>query len=129
MPCAFDQSKRRAARRAKPNAATEELCRLIEAAVAASFSIPCDELQAPTRGAPMTAFARQCAMYLAHVVLGLGPSAVGLLFGRDRTTVAHACRVIEERRDEPAVDNLLHALEALSLDIARGFFARREARS
>jgi chromosomal replication initiation ATPase DnaA len=36
---------------------------------------------------------------------------VGHAFGRDRTTVAHACRVIEERRDEPGLEALLSRLE------------------
>jgi hypothetical protein len=50
-------------------------------------------------------------MYLAHVAFGLSYSEVGRAFGRDRTTAAHACRLIEDRRDEPPVDALLGALE------------------
>jgi chromosomal replication initiation ATPase DnaA len=50
-------------------------------------------------------------MYLAHVSFGLNYAEVGRAFGRDRTTAAYACRLIEERRDDPAVDAVLGSLE------------------
>lgn len=50
-------------------------------------------------------------MYLAHVSFGATFSAIGCAFGRDRTTAAHAVRVIEERRDDPSIDALLDRLE------------------
>jgi chromosomal replication initiation ATPase DnaA len=55
--------------------------------------------------------ARQSGMYLSHVAFGVNLSAVGRAFGRDRTTAAHACRLIEDRRDDPAVDAVLASLE------------------
>jgi hypothetical protein len=33
------------------------------------------------------------------------------LFERDRTTVAHACALVEDRRDDPALDAQLGYLE------------------
>lgn len=57
--------------------------------------------------------ARQLAMYLAHTSFGLPLSAVGHCFGRDRTTAAHACRRVEERRDDPAFDAELIEIERL----------------
>ena len=57
------------------------------------------------------AFARQSAMYLAHVSFGLSYAEVGRAFGRDRTTAAYACRLIEDRRDDPAIDAVLGSLE------------------
>ena len=50
-------------------------------------------------------------MYLAHVGLGLSYTDAGRLFGRDRTTVAHACRLVEERREDPRFDASLDYLE------------------
>jgi chromosomal replication initiation ATPase DnaA len=50
-------------------------------------------------------------MYLAHVVGGLSLTEVGTLFARDRTTVAHACGVVEDRRDDPELDGRLEHLE------------------
>jgi len=105
------------------NSQCARLCRLLAAAVAATFAVPLEEVLAPTRGSPQAAFARQTAMYLAHVVLGRSVSEIGVLFGRDRTTAAYACRMIEERRDDPAIDAVVQSLEELCGELARGFFA------
>jgi chromosomal replication initiation ATPase DnaA len=40
-------------------------------------------------------------MYLAHVGRGVSMTKVGRLFERDRPTVAHACGLIEDKRDDP----------------------------
>jgi hypothetical protein len=87
------------------------LCDLAALATAAAFAVPVRELQAATRRAPYIAFARQSAMYLAHVAFEVSYSDVGRCFGRDRTTAAHACRLVEDRRDDPAVDAVLASLE------------------
>jgi chromosomal replication initiation ATPase DnaA len=84
----------------------------LEAMVAATFAVPLAALRGQSRGCARAAFARQSAMYLAHVVFGLTCADVGRLFGRDRTTAAHACRVIEDRREDPFFDAVLTALEA-----------------
>ena len=55
--------------------------------------------------------ARQCAMYLMHVVFSMPLTLVAALFRKDRTTVAHACQRIEERREAPVFDAFLHDLE------------------
>lgn len=99
--------------RAPRPSAADEVRGLLETVTAAAFGVPVDDLHAPSRcGAPV-AFARQSAIYLAHVVLGLNYTAAGRLFGRDRTTAAHACQRVEERRDDPAIDRLLEMLERL----------------
>ncbi len=85
--------------------------RQIEKSVSNAFSVPERELRARTRRKAHTAFARQVAMYLAHVGCGLNYSEVGRLFGRDRTTAAHACKLIEDRRDDPGLDLSLDHLE------------------
>jgi chromosomal replication initiation ATPase DnaA len=69
------------------------------------------DLRGSTRGRAKVALARQVAMYLAHVGCGLSLTETGRLFGRDRTTVAHACGVIEDRRDDPLFDRALDLLE------------------
>jgi chromosomal replication initiation ATPase DnaA len=83
----------------------------LEMVVVASFCVKPSELQGSSRGSATAAFARQVAMYLAHTCLGLSYTATGLLFGRDRTTAAYACRRIEERREDPNVDALVDCLE------------------
>jgi len=84
----------------------------LEAMVAAAFAVPVCELRAHGRGRARIAFARQSAMYLAHVAFGLSCTDVGALFGRDRTTAANAFRVIEDRREDPFFDAVLTALES-----------------
>ena len=101
------------AERGHPKAKPDRLLSLgrLEATVAATFAISRPTLRARRRGPARTALARQTAMYLAHVVLGLSLTEVGRAFDRDRTTAAHACRVIEARRDDPHLDRLLMRLE------------------
>jgi chromosomal replication initiation ATPase DnaA len=85
--------------------------RAIEASVAAVFDVEAEALRIATRGPARAAFARQVAMYLTHVVCGLTLTEVGRLFGRDRTTVAYACGVVEDQRDEAEFDARLTHLE------------------
>ena len=86
-------------------------CDCVAQAVAATFAVSLGELHATTRRQPAAAFARQSAMYLAHVVLGLSLTEVGRAFGRDRTTAAYACGRVENLRDDPALDAVLDGLE------------------
>ena len=83
-----------------------------ERIVAAAFDVDVANLRAPGRGARRTAFARQVAMYLAHVTLGMPLTDVGRHFGRDRTTAGHACARIEDCRDDDRTDRVLCYLEA-----------------
>jgi chromosomal replication initiation ATPase DnaA len=84
---------------------------VIEHIVAPAFAVRCTALWAETRGNPSEAFARQVAMYLAHVGFGLSLKEVARLFARDRSTVAHACALIEDRRDAAPLDRALDLLE------------------
>jgi hypothetical protein len=56
---------------------------------------------------------RQIAMYICHVALRIPLHEIGLAFGRDRTTVGHACHVVEDRRDDPAFDDFVGAVERI----------------
>lgn len=55
--------------------------------------------------------ARQVAMYLSHVGLGMSLARIAAALGRDRSTVAHGCHKIEDFRDDPEVDEWLEDLE------------------
>lgn len=85
--------------------------RLVQQAVAFVFREAIEEISAPTRRSKRAAFARQTAMYLTHVAFGMSLMRVALAFGRDRTTVAHACHVVEDRRDDPRFDSHLETME------------------
>jgi chromosomal replication initiation ATPase DnaA len=95
------------------------LCEVAAIATAAAFAVPVGELQATTRRSSYVAFARQSAMYLSHVAFGVTLSEVGRAFSRDRTTAAHACRLIEDRRDDPAVNAVLGSLESACCALRR----------
>lgn len=84
---------------------------VIEHVVTCVFAVQCGDLQLPRRGPATVALARQTAMYLAHVGGQLTLTEVGRLFERDRTTVAHACALIEDRRDNPQFDQVMELLE------------------
>ncbi|MCG8441941.1 MAG: chromosomal replication initiator DnaA [Caulobacterales bacterium] len=85
---------------------------MAQQAVAFVFGLPVEEIAAATRRSKSAALARQSAMYLTHIAFGLNFARVADAFGRDRTTVAHACQVIEERRDDPEFDTCIENLES-----------------
>ncbi len=76
-----------------------------------ALGVPQQELRKPTRGAASAAFARQVAMYVTHVAFEMSLSRVAAAFRRDRSTVSHACHLVEDRRDDPGFDAWMDALE------------------
>lgn len=84
----------------------------VAAIVAQRRCIPLARLLHRSRCEAWIAEARMLAMYLAHVVLGRTYAEVGEAFGRDRTTVAHACARIEDMRDARTFDEEVSALES-----------------
>src|SRR5690606_4717398 len=97
------------AKRAEDAAAAE----LAANVVSYALGVPADVIVDDARGCTQTAFARQLAMYLCHVGFELSLSRVASAFGRDRSTVAHACHAIEDRRDEPQFDLWMGSLETM----------------
>lgn len=87
-------------------------CLCLEAVVANTFRLTRRDLRGSSRGEAPVAFARQVAMYVAHVWFAMSLTEVGRRFERDRTTVAHACRVVEDRRDDPRIDRVVAAIES-----------------
>lgn len=102
--------------RSAPRAGRREVLRhcrarlAIDIAISNVFGIESEGLWHGKRGVKDVAEARQVAMYLAHVCCGMTPTEVGTMFGRDRTTVAHACLKVECRRDDPSFDRALDVL-------------------
>jgi len=112
-------SGRPAARaQAQTDGSLEAKVRSVHEAVATVYRIEKRLLGHPTRGRSRVAFARQVAMYLAHVTFGLTLTTVGRAFGRDRTTVSHACALVEDARDNPEFDHTLEVLEAIAKRLA-----------
>jgi Bacterial dnaA protein helix-turn-helix len=101
----------------------ERTCQWVAFCVARDYGLDLAALFARTRGGPRAAFARQVAMYLAHTGFELGFDTISQVFGRDRTTVSHACHVVEDGRDDIWLDC---RLEALELFCRSGFEALQE---
>jgi chromosomal replication initiation ATPase DnaA len=80
----------------------------------ALFSLPSKELRKSGRSVLPVSRVRQIMMYVAHVVLKLSMVEVGRGFGRDRTTVLHACQIIEDMRDDPDFDGLVLVVERIA---------------
>ncbi|MBZ0216225.1 MAG: hypothetical protein K8F25_06730 [Fimbriimonadaceae bacterium] len=90
------------------------VAQIIGTIVASAFRVPLADIRSPNSGCATVASARQVALYLVHVGFGLTFTQTGHLFGRDRTTVSHACRAVEERREDPDFDACLDYLEIAS---------------
>lgn len=97
-----------------------EICECVIDITAALYGVAGRELRQPGRSTTPVARVRQIGMYLAHVVLGLSMSDVGKGFGRDRTTVLHACHLIEDMRDDPEFDEMISKSEQVTRAAFRG---------
>ncbi len=71
-----------------------------------------DHDQEPGRRA--TNHVRQVAMYVCHVAYSMPMGEVAQAFGRDRSTVGHACRMVEDRRDDRAYDTFVAIVERMA---------------
>ena len=91
--------------------ARKMIARMSKEIVCESFGLPHADLLGRDRGGMPQAIARQTAMYLAHVVGQLTLNEVAEQFGRDRSTVSHACINVEDRRDSPILDIQLEYME------------------
>jgi hypothetical protein len=54
-------------------------------------------------------------MYVTHVTLGLKMTEVAKGFGRDRSTIVHACHLIEDMRDQVEFDRIVGVVERIAL--------------
>ncbi|KZL20958.1 Chromosomal replication initiator protein DnaA [Pseudovibrio axinellae] len=79
--------------------------------VALAFGLKPEDLHSASRGFANVARARQVSMYILHVCMGLTLSQSAAVFGRDRTTAAHACKVVEDLREDPEFDAVLSEIE------------------
>lgn len=78
------------------------------------YDISAAEMRGPTRGRPRAAHARQVAVVLARNVFGMSYRQLAEEFGRDRSTICHACNVIARMREEnDEFDSTLRWLESL----------------
>lgn len=87
-------------------------CQVVRRLVAELFAMVCDrDLPQGSAQRRPGCHMRQIAMYLCHVVLSIPYQPIALAFSRDRSTVVHACAVVEDRRDDPGYDRFLDHCE------------------
>lgn len=84
---------------------------LVVQLVSLAFGAPPEEVAGETR-TRAAALARHAALYLAHVALAIPMDRIGAVFRMNRTSVGYACRVVEDRRDDPVFDEAMSRLEA-----------------
>lgn len=103
----------------------EDLCAICDGVIdiaAALFNVSGRELRHPGRSSLQISRVRQVAMYVTHVSLAVSMRDVGTGFGRDRTTVLHACHTIEDLRDDREFDAIVTTVER----VIRAAFGRKE---
>lgn len=93
-----------------------EIMRMAQQSLILSFvhrahGVPSDYMLGPSRGSRKMSRARQTFQYLSHVGFGHSLSDIATFCGRDRTSVAHGCHQIEDRRDDMNIDRALHFAE------------------
>ena len=79
--------------------------------VAYALGFDLNEMMSGARGSRETCTARQVAMYLTYTSFEMSLSRCAYAFDRDRSTVAHACQIIENRRDQLDFDQWVEGLE------------------
>ncbi|PRD45784.1 hypothetical protein C5748_01115 [Phyllobacterium phragmitis] len=97
-----------------PRSQTIEICDAFIDILAAYFGVPGHELRSGGRCRREVARVRQIGMYVAHTLFGLTMADVAQGFARDRSTVMHACHLIEDMREDKEFDAILAAFERLS---------------
>ena len=93
-----------------------DLARLAMEVACDAYNVSIANLTSSSRCRAHVALARQTAMYLAHVVAQLSFSEIAVEFSRNRTTVSHACHLIEDRRDSPMFNMQINVMESILRD-------------
>ena len=89
------------------------LCGALLSLLSVFFQVSLKELRSAERGNNHVARIRQFGMYIAHTMFGLSMSEVAYAFGRERTTVKHACHLIEDMRENEKFDRNVSDFEYL----------------
>ncbi|MBV9571486.1 MAG: chromosomal replication initiator DnaA [Alphaproteobacteria bacterium] len=93
---------------------------IAQAVAAHAFGLPLAAIaNAEVPAGPQAFRGRQLAIYLSRSVLKRSLRGVGRAFGRTHPTVLHACRRIEEEREDPVFDRTVEWLEMLVRRAAR----------
>lgn len=92
-----------------------EMCEGMIDILAACFCVSSKELRSQDRANACISRVRQVGMYITHVALGLNMKEVAIGFSRDRSTIVHACHIIEDMRDDADFDKICATVERIAL--------------
>lgn len=87
--------------------------RLTASVAGFALGVSQEEIMAGDRGSGAVPLGRQVAMYLCHVAFELSLARTARAFGRDRSTVSHACNAVEDRREDPRFELWISGLETM----------------
>lgn len=90
-----------------------EICDGLIDILAALFNVSGRQLRSPKRDSKEIARVRQIGMYIARVTLCLNIRLIADGFARDKSTVTHACHVIEDLRDDDEFDAIITRVEVV----------------
>ncbi len=90
------------------------LCDALIDLLVTMFGVSGAELRSPLRCRREVARVRQIGMYVAHTAFGLAMREVTAGFARDRTTVMHACHLVEDMRDDTEFDAIVSTFERIA---------------
>ncbi len=93
------------------------VCKTVGKMTAELFGVTGDRIRFRTDRRRSQCHIRQIAMYVCHVALRIPQADVAHAFGRDRTTVRHACQAVEDRRDDVVYDDFVAAVERLAIAV------------
>jgi hypothetical protein len=89
------------------------VCRIVRQLIGELVCLFADRVMLRRDRRRLACHVRQISMYVCHVALQIPMHDIGEALGRDRTTVGHACHVVEDRRDDPAFDEFVSAAERM----------------
>lgn len=90
-----------------------KLCGALMSLLSFFFQVSLKELRSAERKNNRIARIRQFGMYIAHTMFGLSMAEVAYAFSRERTTVKHACHLIEDMRENEKFDQNVSDFEYL----------------
>lgn len=90
-----------------------DLCGALMSLLSVFFQVSLKELRSTERENNHIARIRQFGMYIAHTMFGLSMAEVAYAFCRERTTVKHACHLIEDMREDEKFDQNVSDFEYL----------------
>lgn len=88
---------------------------LVLAIVSKDLNVSISDMKCASRGKANICVARQVAMYLLHTSMSCSYCEVAKFLARDRTTVSHGCRLIEDLRDDECFDKTISHMENFTL--------------